>query len=95
MRLTPSIIAEEGTWVEYDVNGAAFFIGNFEDWNPSSSGPSVALEVDDLEQTIRILRDENAPIFMEPFETPGCWMAVIGDPEGNSLIIHKRKERGR
>jgi len=91
--LTPSMVSEDGTWVEYDVNGAAFFIGAFEDWAPNSSGPSVAFEVEDLEQAMQQIRDEQVLVFKEPFETPGCHLAVIGDPDGNSIIIHQRKCR--
>jgi hypothetical protein len=27
----------------------------------------------------------------EPFETPSCRMAVVQDPDGNKLMIHKLK----
>jgi predicted enzyme related to lactoylglutathione lyase len=26
-------------------------------------------------------------------ETPVCWMAQFRDPDGNKLVIHKRKEK--
>jgi len=28
---------------------------------------------------------------MDPLETPVCYIAVVTDPDGNSLFIHKRK----
>jgi predicted enzyme related to lactoylglutathione lyase len=28
---------------------------------------------------------------LEPMETPVCHMAVISDPDGNSVMIHQRK----
>jgi len=28
----------------------------------------------------------------EAIESPVCWMAVVQDPEGNKIIIHKLKE---
>ena len=28
---------------------------------------------------------------MEPLETPVCHMAIISDPDGSRLLIHKRK----
>ncbi len=36
-------------------------------------------------------RARQSQINMEPFPTPVCRMAFILDPEGNPLIIHKRK----
>ena len=28
---------------------------------------------------------------MGPFETPVCHMVMVSDPDGNTVIIHKRK----
>jgi len=30
---------------------------------------------------------------MEKTETPVCWMAQFRDPDGNKLVVHKRKEK--
>jgi len=30
---------------------------------------------------------------MEKSETPVCWMAQFRDPDGNKLVIHKRKQQ--
>jgi predicted enzyme related to lactoylglutathione lyase len=91
LHLKPSKVSDDGTWVEYDVNGAAFFIGNFEDWPPAKGGPAIAFEVDDLDQTMHILRDAKVQIFAEPFETPVCRIAIIGDPDNNSIMMHQHK----
>jgi predicted enzyme related to lactoylglutathione lyase len=29
---------------------------------------------------------------MEPLEAPGCFMAVVADPDGNQILIHQRKD---
>src|SRR6266403_2232536 len=29
---------------------------------------------------------------MEKTETPVCWMAQFRDPDGNKLVVHKRKQ---
>jgi predicted enzyme related to lactoylglutathione lyase len=29
---------------------------------------------------------------MEKLETPVCWMAQFRDPDGNKLVVHKRKK---
>lgn len=91
LHLIPTKISEDEAWVEYDVNGAAFLLGNFEGWEPASRGPAVGFEVDDIEEVIEALRAEKVRIFEEPFETPGCWIAIVGDPDGNTIMIHKRK----
>jgi predicted enzyme related to lactoylglutathione lyase len=40
---------------------------------------------------IKRLQDSGCKIITEPTETPVCHMAVISDPDANTLIIHKRK----
>jgi predicted enzyme related to lactoylglutathione lyase len=52
----------------------------------------VALAVDDVAAAIEELRGKGVPIEMEPIETPDCFMAVVADPDGNSILIHQRKD---
>ena len=91
LHLTPSEVADSGNWVEYEVQGAAFAICKYDGWEPSRHGPSIGFEVDDLDQAIATLKQHQVTVVMDPFETPVCWMAIVLDPEGNSVIIHKRK----
>ncbi|HEY9745739.1 MAG TPA: VOC family protein [Oculatellaceae cyanobacterium] len=91
LNLTPAMASDNGIWVEYDVKGAAFCLMNLEGQVPVANGPSIAFEVDDLEQTIAQLREAGVPFLMENIESPVCRMAVVQDTEGNAIIIHKRK----
>ena len=88
-------VAEEmmgGKWIEYAVGDHTLAIANVGDqWKPSDQGTSAALEVEDFDQTIRTLRNKGTRFAAEPFETPCCHMAVVQDPDGNKLIIHKLK----
>ena len=83
---------EEG-WVEYDIGACTLSIGKGEtsEWKPSSGGGSVGLEVDDFDTAIAELKSKGCAFFLEPLETPVCRMAVVSDPDGNSLTIHRRK----
>ena len=58
-----------------------------------ADGGAVALEVDDFDAAISRLKQSGALFRSEPFDTPVCRMAVISDPDGNSIILHKRKAR--
>jgi predicted enzyme related to lactoylglutathione lyase len=79
-------------WVEYDIGSATLSIGNgAPDWKPSPDGGSVGLEVDDFGAAIQRLKSHGVKFRLEPMETPVCHIAVILDPDGNSLCIHKRK----
>lgn len=80
-----------GGWVEYEIGPHTFSIGKAPGWLPSPDGPSCGLETDDFEATIAALKEAGVGFKMEPFETPVCHMAMVLDPAGNVLIIHKRK----
>lgn len=84
-------IGEDGGWVEYEIGPHCFSIGKTDGWKPNPQGPSCGLEVEDFDKTIEELRAANVTITMGPMETPVCHMAMVLDPGGNTLIIHKRK----
>ena len=79
-------------WIEYDLGTTSFAISNMakENWKPSADGPVVAFEVVDFDAAIAELKAKKIPFEHEPMETPVCWMAIIADPDGNKLTVHKR-----
>jgi len=81
-----------GQWIEYTVGNGIVAIGNVGDqWKPSEQGTCVAFELDHFDDAIAELRSRNVVFDAEPFETPCCHMAVVQDPDGNKVIIHKLK----
>ena len=81
-----------GKWIEYAVGDDTLAIANISDtWTPSDQGTGAAFEVEDFDQAIDRLKDRHVRFAAEPFETPCCHMAVVQDPDGNKLIIHKLK----
>lgn len=81
-----------GKWIEYAVGDNTLAITNVgEEWKPSDQGTGAALEVEDFDEAITKLRTQGVPFAADPFETPCCHMAVVQDPDGNKLIIHKLK----
>jgi len=82
----------QGRWIEYGVGDDTLAIANVGDaWTPSDQGTGAALEVEDFDEAISRLKDRQVRFAAEPFETPCCHMAVIQDPDGNKLMIHKLK----
>lgn len=78
-------------WIEYDIGPATLAITNMSpEWRPASAGPSVALEVEDFEAAVAALRAAGTPFTVEPMASPMCRLAVVTDPDGNSLALHKR-----
>jgi predicted enzyme related to lactoylglutathione lyase len=81
-----------GKWIEYGVGEDTLAIANVSDmWKPSDQGTSAAFEVEDFDEAIQRLKDRHVRFAAEPFETPCCHMAVVQDPDGNKLMIHKLK----
>jgi predicted enzyme related to lactoylglutathione lyase len=81
-----------GKWIEYAVGDSTVAIANVgEEWKPSNQGTAAALEVENFDEAVEQLRRRNIQFATEPFETPCCHMAVVQDPDGNRLVIHKLK----
>jgi predicted enzyme related to lactoylglutathione lyase len=88
-----TIFGDENTaWVEYDIGPGTLAIGNMApEWRPSANGGSVGLEVDDFDGAVKRLKEHGVAFSVDPMETPVCHMAVVADPDGNSITIHRRK----
>jgi predicted enzyme related to lactoylglutathione lyase len=79
-------------WAEYDIGAGTLAIGaGAGEMKPSPDGCTVALEVEDFDAAVAHLRTHKVRFRFEPFETPVCHMVGIFDPDGNSLMIHRRK----
>jgi predicted enzyme related to lactoylglutathione lyase len=61
-------------------------------FSPGKTGATVALEVEDFDKAIADLKAANVPITFGPEHMQSCSMAIIEDPDGNQLVIHKRKK---
>jgi len=81
-----------GKWIEYAVGDNTLAIANVgKQWTPSDQETGTAFEVEDFYEAITHLKDQQVHFAAEPFETPCCHMAIVQDPDGNKLIIHKLK----
>ena len=79
-------------WVEYDIHGGTFAITSMDlNHKPAAKGGLVAFEVDDLEAELQRLRAAGVPLTLEVQTTPVCRFAAVADPDGNTLVIHRRK----
>jgi predicted enzyme related to lactoylglutathione lyase len=82
-----------GRWAEYELGPNALAIGAAPDWKPGPDGCTVALEVEDFDAAISDLRANQVKFRMEPLVLPNCRMAMVFDPDGNSVCIHKRNAK--
>jgi catechol 2,3-dioxygenase-like lactoylglutathione lyase family enzyme len=51
---------------------------------------SIALRVPDVAAAQRALEAKGVEFFGEPFDTGVCHMAIFHDPDGNTLMLHRR-----
>ena len=71
-------------------------ICKFDESGPVIVGPDLthlAFEVDDIDATIEKLKSRGVTFDIPKTETPVCWMAQFRDPDGNKLVVHKRKAK--
>ncbi len=78
-------------WIEFDVGGTAFGIGNGETlgFEPGASTGAM-FEVDDVGAMAERLKERGAEVG-EVREFPACRMCFARDPEGNRFGLHQRK----
>ena len=55
-------------------------------------GIGLALAVDDVNSTIKELSESGVEVEWGPNELSACRVAMITDPGGNPIFIHKRKD---
>jgi len=78
-------------WLEYGINGVTLAITTKDnEHTPGLTGGIIAFEVDDLDAFAARLREKQVKFKGEATTTPVCRFAVITDPDGNEIIIHKR-----
>ena len=83
---------ENSGWVEFDIGSGTLAIDSSPpDLKPSRNGGVAGLEVEDFDEAIATLKKAGVNFVWGPQETPVCHAALISDPDGNSIFIHKRK----
>ncbi len=94
LNLKPTMESVGGMWVEYTIGDSTLGLGCYGDvWKPMPDGTCVGFEVDDLVAEVARLKSRGVNISMEPMDTPVCHLAIIADPDGNKILLHKRKAK--
>jgi predicted enzyme related to lactoylglutathione lyase len=82
-------------WFEYDLGDTTFVLTSADAEHPAPiRGALVALEVSDLDAEVARLRTLGATFQGEILESPVCRYALLLDPDGSEILIHKRKTPG-
>ena len=79
-------------WLEYDLAGQTLALAKASDqWQPNANGGGACLEVEDLDDAVDYLKGHGVRIAMDILDCPYCRIALIADPDGNTLALHQRK----
>jgi len=77
-------------WIEYDVGGVALAVSNA--YPPTGTGgSSLALEVEDLDQTLAAIREMGVAVKIELQDNAPCRMFGVDSPDGHAIMFHQRK----
>lgn len=80
-------------WLEYDLAGQTLALAKASDqWRPDANGGGACLEVEDLDRAVAHLKEHGVRIVLDIQDYPVCRLALIADPDGNTLALHQRKE---
>jgi catechol 2,3-dioxygenase-like lactoylglutathione lyase family enzyme len=87
--LKPGMVyeGESNGYIEYEIGPGVVAIGA----GSEQLKTSIALEVADFDQAIYELKQAGPTFAIEPLDFPGCQMAAVLDPDGNTVTIHRRK----
>lgn len=83
---------EETGWAEFALPPTTLALGEVNPTvplSPGSGGVGVSMAV---EASMEELEDEGMDVLMESQEFPTCDMAMIADPDGNPIMLHKRSD---
>lgn len=91
---------EELGWAEFAAPPTTLALGEYNPnvpIAPGEGGVGVALAVDDVEAAVEELESDGTAVLLEPVDTGVCDMAMVGDPDGNPVMLHRRHDgtRGR
>jgi predicted enzyme related to lactoylglutathione lyase len=94
--LKPESVFEEGdmAFIQYQIGPHYFVIGKgAPSIKPGAEGGVVVFETDDFDTLVAKLKEIGALFVMDKQDTGACHMALVKDPDGNQLMLHRRKNK--
>lgn len=92
--LVPARIYPDDRGAEYDFSDDVTFClwgGGGQSPIPFQPSNGVLFAVDDIDAAVDALRARNVPIAAQ-MDLPNCRMAMIVDPDGNTVTLHQRRD---
>ena len=87
-------IPGQGSWPEFQLGeNVSLYLLDPTNIGQTFEGPHtapIALRVPDVHEAQRALEAKGVEFQGEPFDTTVCHMAIFHDPDGNTLMLHRR-----
>lgn len=80
-------------WSEFNVPGGhtVAIARASELWQPNANGGGLCFEVEDLDAAVEKVKAAGVVIMLPIQDYPICRMALISDPDGNTVALHQKK----
>jgi predicted enzyme related to lactoylglutathione lyase len=93
LKATSEFISPDMAFIEYEIGAEhTLAIGmGAEYFKPGKGGAVAALELEDFDIMVSKLKENSVTLVTDVMDFPSCKMLVLEDPDGNRLMIHKRK----
>ncbi len=90
--LPQEIYSEEGQWAEFNCGNVTLSLNGGVKLPEAIAGGRIALAVDDVFAAAAELKAHGVRFVMEPTDYSVCHAAIILDPDGNPVILHRRAD---
>ena len=90
--LPQEMFSEEWRWAEFNCGNVTLALNSGVVLPDSMAGGRIALAVDDVFAASAELKHQGVRFTIEPTDYSVCHAAAILDPDGNTVILHKRAD---
>lgn len=93
--LTLEMVDENAGWAEFALPPTTLVLLETNETTPlppGGGGVALSIAVDDVESATSDIREGGGAILTEPFVDEVCDMAIVADPDGNRIILHRRHD---
>jgi len=90
--LPQEVYSEEWQWAEFTCGNVTLALKGGEKPAEPVSGGRIALAVEDVPAAHEELKQHGVRVVTEPRDYTVCWAMEILDPDGNTVILHRRAD---
>jgi predicted enzyme related to lactoylglutathione lyase len=90
--LRQEMYSEEWHWAEFNCGNVTLALHGGVKLPEAVIGGRIAFAVEDIHAAYDELKSKGARVLGEPKDYSVCWAVEVLDPDGNTLILHKRAD---